>query len=190
MIRSKEDYKNYLELDRKCREEKRKKPRIVGDELWQYQRLLRKLEFYINTKKSFFSKIYTLYLKVKHHKMSLKLGISIPPNVFDSGLNIKHPGSIMVNSGANIGKNCVIFHDVTIGTTRFRGGAPTIGDNVCIASGAKLFGNIKLADNIAVGANSVVTKSFEEPGITIAGNPAKKINNKGSIGIVPQNISI
>jgi serine O-acetyltransferase len=41
--------------------------------------------------------------------------------------------------------------------------------------GAKVIGGVTLADNIRVGANAVVTKSFLEPGITIAGVPAVKV---------------
>lgn len=186
MIKSKEDYKNYLEMDRLCREEKRLKPRIIGDELWKYRRLLRKLEFYTNVKKGALSKIYRYILKYRHYKMGIRLGISIPINVFDSGLKIMHPGGIMINSNAKVGKNCVLFHGVTIGTTRARGGEPKIGNNVCLASGAKLFGNIELGNNISVGANAVVTKSFKDDGITLAGVPAKIINNKGSDGIIPK----
>ena len=36
-------------------------------------------------------------------------------------------------------------------------------------------------DNIAIGENTVVTKSFLEESVTIAGVPAKKISNKGTI---------
>lgn len=41
--------------------------------------------------------------------------------------------------------------------------------------GSVIIGNVKIADNIRIGANSVVTKTFMEEGITIAGVPAKKI---------------
>jgi serine O-acetyltransferase len=57
---------------------------------------------------------------------------------------------------------------------------PKIGDNVYIGPGAKIFGDIEIADGIAIGANSVVNRSFTEPNIGIAGIPAKKINDKGS----------
>jgi serine O-acetyltransferase len=57
---------------------------------------------------------------------------------------------------------------------------PTIGDNVFIGPGAKIFGAITIANGIAIGANSVVTRSFLEPNVTIAGIPARKVNNKGS----------
>ncbi|HEY3363291.1 MAG TPA: hypothetical protein VGK06_16105 [Methanosarcina sp.] len=59
-----------------------------------------------------------------------------------------------------------------------------MGNNVYIGPGAKIFGNIVIADNIAIGANSVVNKSFYERGISIAGIPAKKINTKGTDDII------
>lgn len=53
-----------------------------------------------------------------------------------------------------------------------------------IASGARIIGDISIASNIAIGANAVVTKSFLEEGITIAGIPAKKISNNSSEGFL------
>ncbi len=54
-------------------------------------------------------------------------------------------------------------------------GPITIGDNCFIGRGAHLLLGVSLADNIIVAAGSVVTKSFSESRIIIAGNPAKKI---------------
>ncbi len=62
--------------------------------------------------------------------------------------------------------------------------APSIGNNAYIGPGAKIFGPIYIADGIAIGANSVVNKSFNESNITIAGIPAKKISDKGSEGLL------
>jgi serine O-acetyltransferase len=53
---------------------------------------------------------------------------------------------------------------------------PVIGDNCYIGPGAKLYGGIILGDNVAIGANSVVNKSFEGDCV-IAGVPAKVISN-------------
>ena len=53
-----------------------------------------------------------------------------------------------------------------------------MGKNVDIGVGARILGDIYIADDIVIGANSVVTKTFDEPGITIAGIPAKKIEHK------------
>jgi serine O-acetyltransferase len=58
--------------------------------------------------------------------------------------------------------------------------APIIGNNVYIGTGARILGNITIAHNVVIGANSVVTKSITEQGITVAGVPAKKISNVDS----------
>ncbi|MDM7919729.1 MAG: hypothetical protein QUS12_11250 [Methanosarcina sp.] len=65
-----------------------------------------------------------------------------------------------------------------------------MGNNVYIGPGAKIFGDIEIADGIAIGANSVVNKSFTEPNIGIAWIPARKINNKGSEGLIPKKLLI
>lgn len=62
--------------------------------------------------------------------------------------------------------------------------APTLGNNIYIAPGAKLFGKIIIEDNIAIRANSVVNKDFLEKNISIAGIPAVKISNKGSLNLI------
>jgi serine O-acetyltransferase len=62
-------------------------------------------------------------------------------------------------------------------------GTPTIGDNVYIAPGAKIIGNIKIGNNCAVGANAVVVKDVLE-GTTVGGIPAKVISDTGSRGYI------
>jgi serine O-acetyltransferase len=56
--------------------------------------------------------------------------------------------------------------------------APTIGDNCYIAPGAKLFGAIVLGDNVVVGANAVVNRSYPEGNCTLGGVPARVISKK------------
>lgn len=98
-----------------------------------------------------------------------------------SGVHISH-GKIVVGSIAKLGCNCKILSDVTIGGQgRYdKHGAPQIGDRVFIGSGAKIIGNITIADDVVIGANAVVIHSITESGITVAGNPAKKVSNTGS----------
>lgn len=177
MILTMENLKFYLEADRIALNKKYKKPKIFSDEIWRFQIYLRKYEFYSNTKKN---KILKLYYKYKYHTMSIKLNFSIPINTFDAGLSIAHYGTIVVNSNAKIGKNCRIHEGVNIGATGGSKKAPIIGDNVFIGTGAKVIGDILIEDDTVIGAGAIVTKSFYEKGITIAGIPAKKINNKNS----------
>jgi len=122
--------------------------------------------------------------------MSIHLGFTIPLNVFGPGLCIAHRGTIVVNKDTRVGENCRIHACTNIGSNRGGVSAPQIGNNVYIGPGAKIFGDIRIADNIAIGANSVVNKSFYEKGISVAGVPAKKINNKGSDGIITLNTEL
>lgn len=89
-------------------------------------------------------------------------------NCFGKGLSISHIGTIVVNHEARIGENCRLHVCVNIGT-----GSPQIGNNVYIGPGAKIFGRIKIADSIKIGANAVVNKDFLIKGKTIVGVPAK-----------------
>lgn len=55
----------------------------------------------------------------------------------------------------------------------------TAWGGIYLGAGSKLLIGVNLADNIIVGANAVVTKSFNEPNIVLAGIPARKISEKG-----------
>lgn len=180
MIKSREDYLYYLECDRKALGKKYAKPKLVGDEIWQFEILLRKSEFYKNCARSIFSKIYSKWLQYRYYKKRLKLGFSIPLNVFGPGLSIAHYGTIVVNGNCKVGRNCRIQESTTIGATNGDKNAPILGDNIFIGSGARIIGNIHIADDVAIGANAVVIKDIDEPGITVGGVPAKKISSNNS----------
>jgi serine O-acetyltransferase len=188
MITSREDYEFYLEADKIALNNIENIPFLEKDlyplkyfqDVYKFQRLLRKLEYYLNCKKSIFYKPLRVYLRWSFARLSQRLGFVIHPNVFGPGLSIAYPGSIIVNIDARVGENCRIHNNVHIATsTYFESSVPHIGDNVFIGPGAVIVGDIRIADNIAIGANSFVNKSFLEEGITIAGAPARKISDKG-----------
>ncbi|WP_346208402.1 serine acetyltransferase [Caldifermentibacillus hisashii] len=176
MIRSREDFKFYLEKDRIALNKTRKYPfPFIGDEVWKFQRLMRKIEYIKNCKGNLY-KPYFYFLMVRYRRLSIKLGFTIPINCFGYGLSIAHYGTIVINPKVKIGNYCRIHTSTNIGGTG--DAVPKIGDRVYIGPGAKLFGNIEIADGIKIGANSVVNKSFLEPNVTIVGAPAKVIEKK------------
>lgn len=71
---------------------------------------------------------------------------------------------VFISNMSKIGKNVVIFQQVTIGSNTMEGhpraGAPTIGDNVYIGAGAKIIGKVTIGDNCRIGANCVVVKDM------------------------------
>lgn len=56
MISSKNDYLKYLEQDKLALKKKYKSPKLVHDEIWRFEILLRKTEFYVNCKKHLLEK--------------------------------------------------------------------------------------------------------------------------------------
>lgn len=80
-------------------------------------------------------------------------------------------------SAHSIGKNCWINQLVVIGYSD-TGKTPTLGDNVHIAMGAKVYGDIHIGDNSIVGANAVVFKNVP-PNCTVVGIPARIIERDG-----------
>jgi serine O-acetyltransferase len=190
MIESKNDYMAFLKADRIALGMSQETlwdhfTDLTVGSVWSFQQVLRKIEYYQNCKKNYLKNPYYYYLLYSFRKSQLKYGFIIEPNCFCAGLSISHPGPIIVNPAAKIGVNCRIHPCTNIGTKAgFTDKVPKIGNNVYIGPGAKIFGDIIIADGIAIGANSVVNKSFFEQNITIAGVPARKINNRGSKGLI------
>ncbi len=120
MIQSRIDYFNYLKQDRKALGVD--KLDIISqifaflspNHIWKFQKLLRKLEYYTNCRNKGIYKLYILILRYKFKNISLKLGFSIPINVFGPGLSIVHYGTIVINRASNVGSNCRIHACVNI----------------------------------------------------------------------------
>ena len=177
MIESKKDLNEYLAADRRAlglnaQNRSVLKDFIAPNVIWKFQKKLRHLEYHTNTSGK---GLYYKYLRLKFEKYSLKLGFSIPVNVFGPGLAIVHYGTIIVNKNTRVGKNCRIHANTNIGASGGKATAPSIGDNVYIGPGAKIFGNINIPSNCAIGANAVVNKTMTEEGMLIAGMPAQSV---------------
>lgn len=182
MITSYRDYLDYLQADRIALNRRDTLRARLRDDIWRFQRLLRKLEYLTNCNKN---RVRRLLTARRYWNLAKKLGFSIPINVFGPGLSIAHYGTIVVNDGARVGANCRLHVCVNIGTEAGESAAaPQVGDNCYIGPGAKLFGPIVLGDGMVIGANAVVNKSFPEGNCTVAGVPAQKISDKTSEGLL------
>ena len=124
------------------------------------------------------------WLILRHLKF--KYGVSIYHTCkIGSGLFIGHIGGIHVNFRTIIGKNLNISQEVTIaGANRGKNkGYPVLGDNIYIGPGAKIIGSVKIGNNVAIGANCVVTTSIPDNSVVV-GIPGKVISQDGSTGYV------
>ena len=105
-------------------------------------------------------------------------GLEIHPGAtIGNGVFIDHGAGIVIGETAEIGNNCVLFHNVTLGGTGKHIGKrhPSIGNNVFIGTGSILLGPIHVGDNVKIGANSFVVMRDVPSGCTVAGTPAKII---------------
>ena len=102
-------------------------------------------------------------------------GLEIHPGAqIGKGYFCDHGAGVVIGETTIIGKNCVMFHNVTMGGTGKHEGKrhPTIGNNVLIGTGATLLGPITVGDNVKIGANSFVVMRDVPDNCTVAGTPA------------------
>ena len=112
--------------------------------------------------------------------MGEKSGCKIPiETTIGYGLFLHYFNGIYVNSKAVLGDNVNLSHQVTIAKNDRKNGNPILKNNIYVGPGAKIVGDVTIEDGVVIGTNAVVTKSFG-PNVTIAGIPAKIINEKNS----------
>lgn len=120
--------------------------------------------------------------KTLKDKAGIKLGAEISDlTEVGKGLHIAHFGQIIIHSDAVLGENVSLSQGVTVGQTLKDGKSfvPVVGNCVYLAPGAKVIGGIKIGNNVAVGANAVVTRDLPD-NATAAGVPAKVLSDNGA----------
>jgi serine O-acetyltransferase len=177
-IRSWDDYRRYLAADLRAYD-----PRLDRWRPWvgikypqlAWQRKLRLAELMLNRASGPVSRAVALAFRLRARTAGIKLGFSIPPNVFGPGLCIVHWGTIVVNDRARVGARCRIHPGTVIGGKDE--GVPVLGDDCYLGPGCKLIGPLVLGNDVKIGANAVVTKSFPD-GVTLVGVPAQVMTHK------------
>ena len=144
------------------------------NEFWKHREKMQKSKNPISRK----------YHSLRCQRILYKNNASIEPQTkIDGRITFPHGlNGILISAGAVIGKNCTVFHQVTIGSNTALGskhiGSPQIGDNVYIGAGAKIIGGIKIGNNVRIGANCVVTEDIEDNATVVLQKPRIIVHNE------------
>ncbi|HMU82611.1 MAG TPA: serine O-acetyltransferase [Leptospiraceae bacterium] len=103
-------------------------------------------------------------------------GIEIHPGAkIDGGFFIDHGMGVVIGETAIIGRDCMMFHGVTLGGTGKHKGRrhPIIGNDVLIGTHATLLGPIHVGDHARIGAETVIINRDVPANCTVVGTPGK-----------------
>lgn len=114
-------------------------------------------------------------LVLQHRFWSAVSATDIPLNtVLGGGLLLPHPTGIVMHPEVEVGPNCLLFQNVTLGMVETKEGAPRLEGGVDVGAGAKILGPVHVGHHASIGANAVVTRDVE-PYAIMAGIPAKRL---------------
>lgn len=116
-------------------------------------------------------------------------GVEIHPGAkIGKGFFIDHGAGIVIGETAELGDNCVLFHNVTLGGTGHHLGKrhPTLGENVIVGTGAIILGPLTIGSNVRVGANTFLYMVDIPDNCTVVGTPGYITRKDGeSVHIKP-----
>lgn len=133
----------------------RERPRRLWD---PSRRLLKAIRDYQKARATArpWSGLLRMHCVLRHRFWTVVTGAEIDLQArIGGGLLVPHPNGIVIHPEASVGANCLIFQQVTLGTTA-RGGYPQIGHHVDIGAGARILGAVTIGDHAVIGANAVV----------------------------------
>jgi len=109
-------------------------------------------------------------------------GIEIHPGAqIGRGFFIDHGHGVVIGETVELGDNCVLFHNVTLGGTgkHKRKRHPTVGNNVFIGTGAIVLGPVNIGDNSRIGANTFIYMCDVPEDSTVVGIPGRIVKLRG-----------
>ena len=126
----------------------------------------------------FYKKGHTTFARWISQRARKKTGIELHPGAkIGKNLFIDHGMSVVIGETAEIGNNCHMYHNITLGGTgneKEMKRHPTVGDNVIIGTGATILGPVVIGDGAKIGAGALVLENIP-PNSTAVGVPAKVV---------------
>lgn len=97
--------------------------------------------------------------------------IDVPDRIkVGPGFNVWHGMGLVIHPDVVIGNNFIVRHTTTIGQKRVDQSPPIIGDNVDVGAHSIIVGNIRIGNNVTIGAATFVNKDVPDNCI-VYGNP-------------------
>ena len=96
---------------------------------------------------------------------------------------IDHGMGVVIGETTEIGDDVLLYQGVTLGGTGGEKGKrhPTLGNRVVVGTGAKVLGNIRIGDNVKIGAGSVVVYAVPDNS-TVVGVPGRVVRIRAEGG--------
>jgi len=178
-IKSKKELNFFIQADRmmnrgyfvpslKMRIKKFFSPDYIMDFLYE----MRQTSYY-RTRSGIINRLLLAKHSSKYRKLGIKLGFSIGENALGYGVVIPHYGTIVVADANRIGNYAVLHTSICITSNEKK-----IGDAFYCSAGVKVTSKVVIADNVSVGANSLVNKNCEQSNVLLGGMPAKVLRQE------------
>lgn len=124
----------------------------------------------------FYEKDHTTLARWISQRARKKTGIEIHPGAkIGKNLFIDHGMAVVIGETAEIGDNCHMYHNITLGGTgneKEKKRHPTVGNNVIIGTGATVLGPVTIGEGAKIGAGALVLKDIPANS-TAVGVPAE-----------------
>lgn len=133
---------------------------------WKYIKYMRKADFYTKSN-NIFTYIYHIWCERMKKKYGNLLGFEINSVNIDKGLTICHNGPIVIHGKSVIGKNLCLHGDNCIGNNGINDDCPIIGNNVELGVGAKIIGNVKIGNDVIIGAGTIIVKDIPDNSVVV-----------------------
>lgn len=150
----------------------REQPRRLWDPSRRLLRALRRWQA-LAGRRDIWALLARRWWVLQHRFWSVVTGADIPlDSRLGGGLLLPHPNGIVVHPHAEVGPNCLLFQQVTLGTVAGRSGVPRLGGHVDVGAGARILGPVQIGDHAVIGANAVVLSDVPAGRIAV-GVPAR-----------------
>lgn len=141
------------------------------------RQLLRSIRLYQRcaSRRGLVAKLGRKWAVLTHRFWSAVGSMDIPINAqIGGGLLLPHANGVVIHPDVEIGPNCLLMHQTTLGSGGRVPGVPKLGGHVDVGCGAKILGGVRIGDHAKIGANAVVLCDVPA-GATAVGIPARVI---------------